>query len=81
MRLVPWRALVWACKRWSLCWPSLVSLKLDGIRAFWEGGRTIKPEEICFDAHPEPHDYCGAYGPDHPCYRAVVERRAKEPRP
>lgn len=83
MRLVPWGPLHWLSTRLGLCWASVVSLKLYGVRSILddnlgsprEAWASLKPSAMCFNAHPEPYDYCGHYGAEHPCYKAALRQR------
>lgn len=76
MRLVPWWLLLWACKRFHWCWAQCVSLKLYGLRAFIADGSSLRPSVHCFRGM-ETGDYCGWYGPEHPCHQEAL----REPTP
>jgi hypothetical protein len=82
--LIPWWFLTWACKRWRLCWCSCVDFKMHGplrtLLECWRGERSMRPEKMCFDGWPTPHDFCGWY-PEHPLLDEVRAERAGEARP
>ena len=83
MTLIPWKIYIWAAHQFGLCWASCVSLKLYGLRSWIrDHGETwrvdLYPSRICFMAHPEPYDYCGMYGNDHPRCRELLAEIGEE---
>lgn len=79
LRLAPWRVLEWLTERYGLCWADVVSRKI--YRPLWSDvdpweDVLPRPTTTCFDSHPDPYDYCGHYGPEHPCHQECLRRRA-----
>lgn len=78
-KLIPWRLLGWACKRFGWCWASCVDLKLYGPRDFIREDKTLRPTWVCFKAYPEPTDYCG-WHQKHPILDRMKRERAEAAR-
>lgn len=76
--LIPLRLLEWAQVRFGWCWAKCAMLKVCGPLVFLRDRDSLRVTTRCFDARPEPYDYCNSYGPEHPCLIEVVRKRQQE---
>ncbi len=80
-KLIPWWVLRLAERRLGLCWVKLVSMKTFGPWGFFITDRdSLRVTTTCFNASPEPYDYCNTHGPEHPCFKQLVADRARAER-